>query len=160
MIILALLCTVCCIVLVVLVLNGNNKSGNEGTPSGSIPSLPVVESSAPPTELTTLPIGSETGGEASAPSGSETPSDGSSIPENTTVINQEVGAMGTFTFSENLGFRTWWDLFKKHYNMNLHEEDRRDTLIAKIKEYNALPADYTPTPGDTLRIPPSEYYNE
>ena len=163
MIILAVLCTVCCIVLVVLVLNGNKDAGNAETPSGTIQSLPVVESSAPPqTDLATLPIGDETGdGEGtSVPDGSENQTDDSSIPENTTVINQEVGAMGTFTFSENLGFRTWWDLFWTHYNMNLHEEDRRDTLIAKIKEYNALPADYTPTPGDTLRVPPSEYYNE
>ncbi len=62
--------------------------------------------------------------------------------------------IGYFVFSDNIGYRTWWDLFHCVYNIDL--ENANDPRILKLIEYNKLdPATYTgPNSGDKLLLPP------
>ena len=62
--------------------------------------------------------------------------------------------IGYFKFSEDIGYRTWWDLFHTVYGIDL--ENARDPRITTIITYNKLdPATYTgPNVGDKLLLPP------
>ena len=62
--------------------------------------------------------------------------------------------IGYFVFSENIGYRTWWDLFHTVYGIDI--ENARDPKITIIITYNKLdPATYTgPNVGDKLLLPP------
>ena len=58
-----------------------------------------------------------------------------------------------FKFSENIGFRTWWDVF--HYAYGIDLADSSDPKIAIIIEYNKFdPATYKPNAGDEILLPP------
>ncbi|MBP5262249.1 MAG: hypothetical protein J6Z43_09005 [Clostridiales bacterium] len=61
--------------------------------------------------------------------------------------------IGSFKFSEYVGYRTWWDLFHYVYNINL--QDLSDPKIQIIKDYNGFDASYTgPNAGDVVLLPP------
>ena len=62
--------------------------------------------------------------------------------------------IGYFDFSDNIGFRTWWDLFHTVYDIDI--ENCSDPRIATILTYNKLdPSTYTgPNSGDKLLLPP------
>ena len=94
-------------------------------PTESVPSLSETET----TTETTMPTTQATLPDASAP-------------------------IGYFVFSDNIGFRTWWDVF--HYVYDIDIENCSDPRIAKIIDYNKLdPATYTgPNNGDKLLLPP------
>ena len=58
-----------------------------------------------------------------------------------------------FVFSEDIGYRTWWDVF--HYVYGIDIENNKDPRIATIITYNKLdPTSYTPHSGDKLLMPP------
>ena len=61
--------------------------------------------------------------------------------------------IGRFQFSDNIGFRTWWDLFNNVYGIN-DIANTSDPRIQIIVQYNGLDASYTPSTGDQLLLPP------
>jgi hypothetical protein len=61
--------------------------------------------------------------------------------------------IGYFCFSDNIGYRTWWDVF--HYIYGIDIEKNNDPKIAIIITYNKLdPTTYQPNSGDQLLLPP------
>ncbi len=69
------------------------------------------------------------------------------------VIDNGTDAIAIFEFSDALGYRTWWDLFNKAYQITIDSDD--DSRIATIIDYNDLPADYVPKTGDQILLPPT-----
>ncbi len=61
--------------------------------------------------------------------------------------------IGMFQFSDNIGFRTWWDLFNNVYGIN-DLANTSDPRISIIVSYNGLDASYSPNSGDALLLPP------
>lgn len=59
--------------------------------------------------------------------------------------------IGQFAFSDSTGCRTWWDLMKYVYEIDI--EDTTDPRIKFIIAYNQRPEDYTPKYGDTIYLP-------
>ena len=96
-----------------------------------------------PTETTPVASSSETTSETTLPSTQAT------LPDPSAPI-------GYFIFSEDIGFRTWWDLF--HYVYEIDIQNMSDPQITKIIVYNKLdPAVYkVPNNGDHLLLPPKE----
>ena len=98
------------------------------------------------------------------PSGGETviinPSDESQPTDSTPASTESTASttadpsapIASFQFSDYVGFRTWWDLFNYVYNIKL--SDMNDPMIQKIKDYNRFPADYSPSSGDVVLLPP------
>lgn len=82
-----------------------------------------------------------------------------SATEDTTTTAAETTAVpadapiGVYTFSDNSGCRTWWDLFYHVYGTKIESES--DKRVAFIKEYNNLDASYTPKAGDSVKLPPA-----
>ena len=74
-----------------------------------------------------------------------------SEPIQTAVVNPSA-PIGRFHFSTHDGFRTWYDLFRQVYNVEIGSED--DSRVATIISYNGLPEDYTPSPEDAILLPP------
>ena len=71
----------------------------------------------------------------------------------TTQTQDPSAPIGRFTFSEHIGFRSWWDLFNTVYKIALENES--DPRIKTIITYNNLPDTYkNPNPGDSLLLPP------
>lgn len=76
-------------------------------------------------------------------------------PSTQATLPDASAPIGYFVFSDNIGYRTWWDVF--HYVYNIDIENTSDPRIAKIIQYNKLdPATYTgPNNGDKLLLPPA-----
>lgn len=68
--------------------------------------------------------------------------------------------IGTFAFSDATGYRTWWDLFKRVYNIEI--EGDSDPKIQTLLDYNVavsgvpVPEGYKPSPNEVLLLPPKE----
>ena len=82
-----------------------------------------------------------------------------SLTEETTTTSTQAtlpdasAPIGYFVFSDNIGYRTWWDVF--HYVYGIDLENNKDPRIATIITYNKLdPTSYTPNSGDKLLLPP------
>ena len=75
-------------------------------------------------------------------------------PSTQATLPDASAPIGYFCFSDDIGYRTWWDVF--HYVYNIDIENARDPRIAIIITYNKLdPATYTgPNSGDRLLLPP------
>ena len=79
--------------------------------------------------------------------------------ETTTAATVETTAdpsapIGYFHFQdEYIGYRTWWDLFHQVYGID-DIENESDPRIAVIINYNGLSADYRPSNGDMILLPP------
>ncbi|MBO4637005.1 MAG: hypothetical protein J5685_07655 [Clostridiales bacterium] len=84
----------------------------------------------------------------SAPSDKQ-PAETTPVPQAT--VNPSA-PIGRFHFSTHDGFRTWYDLFRQVYNVEIGSED--DSRVAMIISYNGLPEDYTPSPEDAVLLPP------
>lgn len=65
--------------------------------------------------------------------------------------------IGAFQFSDYTGYRTWWDLFTKVYNIEI--EGDTDSRIEIIRQYNGVDSSYMPASGDKLILPPIEVIN-
>ena len=90
-----------------------------------------------------------------APSLSETETTTeTTMPSTQATLPDASAPIGYFDFSDNIGFRTWWDLFYTVYDIDI--ENCSDPRIATILTYNKLdPATYTgPNSGDKLLLPP------
>ena len=76
------------------------------------------------------------------------------MPSTQATLPDASAPIGYFVFSDNIGYRTWWDLFHTVYGIDI--ENNRDPKIAIIITYNKLdPATYTgPNSGDRLLLPP------
>ena len=82
----------------------------------------------------------------------------SSTQEAPTTTEDPSAPIGCFVFSEDTGYRTWWDLFNNVYNIKI--ENNNDPRIAKIIEYNNLdPATYSPKNGEKIYLPPEDVLN-
>ena len=64
--------------------------------------------------------------------------------------------IGVFVFSDHTGYRTWWDLFTKVYNIEIENNDSR---IDIIREYNGAEPGYMPTSGTMILLPPIDIIN-
>ena len=142
MIVLAGLCLLFLIILIWAISNGSG-GGNpvQTTPPSQAPNIPVN---------TTIPTESEDVFGTTLPEETPPP-DGPQRPEPT----------AGFTFTEHLGYRTWWDFFKRIYNIDIRKSDsviKEEDYLKQIREYNNLPADYEGTPGDSVEAPPVEYF--
>jgi len=85
---------------------------------------------------------------------SESVEETTTIPPETTTADPSA-PIGTFAFSDYIGYRTWWDLFHQVYPELDAPENTSDARIAAIITYNGLdPATYTPSSGDVLYLPP------
>ena len=122
---------VCVVLIIVLIAFAVSECGNNKTKATTIA---TTETTAPQTE-TTLP--SETTGG----------------PVVTTPTNPGTEPIGIFEFSDDTGFRTWWDLFYTVYGIKIDKGN--DPRIATIITYNQKPTDYVPLPGDQILLPPS-----
>ena len=79
-------------------------------------------------------------------------------PAPTPEINP-TAPIGAFQFSDYTGYRTWWDLFKQVYGIEIEGGDA-DPRVAIIKEYNGITDEaYKPASGDKLILPPIEVIN-
>ncbi|MCR4702595.1 MAG: hypothetical protein K5665_02905 [Saccharofermentans sp.] len=78
------------------------------------------------------------------------------MPSTQATLPDPSAPKGYFKFSDNIGYRTWWDVF--HYVYEIDIKNLSDTRINTIIVYNKLdPATYTgPNPGDSLLLPPRE----
>jgi hypothetical protein len=132
---LAVICVVCAIILAVVLLTGNNKS-----------KTPSVSTSLPSATLSTGPSGS------GAATGTPTTAAGSVKITPTAAPNATVAPVAKFYFSDQTGFRTWWDLFYYAYQLKL--SSNTDPRIAIVIKYNGLASDYVPKPGDAVNVPP------
>ncbi|MBO4762452.1 MAG: hypothetical protein J5499_03400, partial [Lachnospiraceae bacterium] len=72
----------------------------------------------------------------------------------TTQTQDPSAPKGRFVFSEYIGYRSWWDLFNKAYNIQIENES--DPRIKIIITYNNLDPEVYKTPniGDSLLLPP------
>lgn len=70
-----------------------------------------------------------------------------------TTTTDPSAPIGMFQFSDNIGFRTWWDLFNNVYGIN-DLANTSDPRISVIVSYNGLDASYSPNSGDALLLPP------
>jgi len=71
----------------------------------------------------------------------------------TTETTDPSAPIGKFQFSDNIGYRTWWDLFNTVYGIS-DIANTSDPRISIIISYNGLDASYTPSSGDVLLLPP------
>ena len=76
------------------------------------------------------------------------------MPSTAATLPDASAPIGYFVFSDNIGYRTWWDVFHTVYGIDI--ENNKDPRIAIIITYNKLdPATYTgPNSGDKLLLPP------
>ena len=131
---------ICLIIMISLILKScNNKKTSESSSSQSSNGDAVIIN----------PTGGSTEN-----SGSTDNSDGTTDnTKDTGTSDADPSApIGSFQFSDYIGYRTWWDLFNYVYNIQL--SDLKDPRIKKIKEYNRFPDDYSPSSGDTVLLPP------
>ena len=126
---------VCVVLVIVLIAFAASQCGKDNT-SGTTKA--TTETTEIQTETTI----------ASDPSGSAVITDPSGTP------GAEI--LAVFEFSDDTGFRTWWDLFYTVYGIKLDKND--DPRIATIIAYNQKPADYVPQPGDRILLPPSSMF--
>jgi len=135
------LCVVCIIVLVVALTNSNNKK-SEATTASTTPQSIALETTA------------ATGTTASGAVTSDTAATSAVTSETASAVNPTtVAPIGQFFFSDQTGFRTWWDVFNYAYAINITSNS--DPRIAAVISYNGLAADYTPQPGDSIYLPPT-----
>jgi len=137
---------ICVIILVVALVTSNNKKNQTSTTTAPSVTLNTSVSSASGSDTSasgsdTAASGTSTGTSASTP----TSASGAVNPSSVTPI-------GEFYFSDQTGFRTWWDVFNTAYQIQIETND--DPRIATIISYNNLAADYVPQPGDTIKLPP------
>jgi hypothetical protein len=127
------------IILIAVAINNNNKqTATSQTTSATSDSVSTSsESTQGPTEQTT-PTTSGTSEVTTAPVSGE-PNYMTNPP------------MAQFHFTDATGFRTWWDLMYRGYNVNITTES--DPRIAFIIKYNGLPEDYAPKDGDVVYMP-------
>lgn len=140
------LSVICIIILVVALINGNNQKIPVLTTATTLPSVALSVTPTDSNAVTTAP------GTVTA-----TPVPGSSDPSATTAaIIPAVAPVAAFYFSDQTGYRTWWDLFWYSYQLKL--DSNTDPRISKIITYNGLAADYAPKPGDVILVPPTSLF--
>ncbi len=136
-----------CVVLVIIIIAALAWPKKGNTAATTVTTPPAITLSVTPTDTaagaTTVP----TSAGSVTPAGSET-----TVP--TSAVSPMVANPpdGQFFFSDQTGFRTWWDVFNRAYNIQL--DSNTDPRIAIIISYNELPSDYVPQPGDTVYLPP------
>jgi hypothetical protein len=129
MLILAGVCLICFIVLLSVWATSCNEKNNDANASKATPTPIVSPTISPtPTGVTTAPT--------------------NPLPS----VTPEKLPIGVFRFSDQTGYRTWWDLF--HYVYGIDIESDTDPRISQIITYNGREAGYLPAPGDGVLLPP------
>ena len=81
-----------------------------------------------------------------------------STPETTESTAPDPNApIGIYTFSDQIGCRTWWDLFHTVYGYDIDNE--QDSRVTTILTYNELDSSYTPKAGDSVKLPPASMFS-
>ncbi len=128
------------IILIAVAVNNSNKQANPSqtsvgaSSSVTAASESTTQNTAEQTTTTTPPSTGDT-----------------TVPESGAPNYLTDTPMAQFHFSDATGFRTWWDLMYRGYNVNITTE--ADPRIAFIIKYNNLPEDYTPKSGETIYMP-------
>ena len=131
---------ICVIILVAALINGNKKT-------------PAVTTVTTPPSVTLSATPADSNATATAPGTvTATPAAGSDPSATTAAVIPAVAPVAAFYFSDQTGFRTWWDLFFYSYQLKL--ESNTDPRISTILTYNGLAAEYVPKPGDIILVPP------
>ncbi len=143
-------CVICLIVLIASVITRNNGGTKATTaPSSSTAASAVVSDPS----AASVPSESVAASDVSVTPGV---SDQTTAPIETTAaityLTQTPG--GQFIFNDSVGFRTWWDVMYKSYQLEISSDS--DSRIAYIKAYNMLAADYVPKSGDVIYLPKIE----
>lgn len=128
---------ICVIILIVALVSGNNKSK---TPASTTTVASVTLSVTPSDSA------------AAVTPGAVTTVPGSTDAAATTAAAPAVAPVAVFYFSDQTGFRTWWDVFYYAYQIKL--DSNTDPRISTIITYNQKSADYVPQPGDKINLPP------
>ena len=76
--------------------------------------------------------------------------------ETTETTPDPTAPIGIYTFSNKTGCRTWWDLFKNVYNIEIESES--DAYVTTILTYNNLDASYKPKEGEPVKLPPATLF--
>ena len=76
--------------------------------------------------------------------------------ETTETTPDPTAPIGIYTFSNKTGCRTWWDLFKNVYNIEIESES--DAYVTTILTYNNLDASYKPKEGESVKLPPATMF--
>ena len=142
--ILVAVCVICVVILIVA-LNSNNDKKPAVTTATTAPSVTLSAGASETTlagGVTTVPTETLAGGVTAVPTDTLAP---------TTVPAASNTPVAIFYFTDQTGFRTWWDVFNQAYGLPL--ESNSDPRIAMIISYNQLPADYVPQPGETINLP-------
>lgn len=129
--VLAAVSLICVIIIIVLLVKSCGSSKTEET------------TVAPTSEIAVTDITSET---TPAPTTETTPQ--------VTSANDPIGV---YTFSDNCGCRTWWDLMYHVYGIKIDSDS--DSRVTTILTYNELDSSYTPKSGDTIKLPPASMLN-
>ncbi|MBQ4186126.1 MAG: hypothetical protein II657_07170 [Clostridiales bacterium] len=130
--VLAAVSLICLIIIIVLI--AKSCSSSKKTEVTDIPSDTSVTDISGSTESTT-----ETTPEATEPT----------EPDPNAPI-------GIYTFSDQIGARTWWDLFKNVYGIEIDNE--KDSRVTTILTYNELDSSYTPKAGESVKLPPATMF--
>ena len=129
---------ICVIILIVALVTGNNKTK---TPASTTTNASVTLSVTPSDSAAATTPGAVT----TVPGSTDTASP-------TTAAAAAAAPVAVFYFSDQTGFRTWWDVFYYAYQIKL--DSNTDPRISTIITYNQKPADYVPKPGDMINLPP------
>lgn len=127
---------ICVIILVAALIKGNQKT----------PAITTV-TTPPSVTLSATPADSN----ATTAPGTIIPTPAVDPSATTAAVVPAVLPVAAFYFSDQTGFRTWWDLFFYSYQLKL--ESNTDPRISTIITYNGLAADYVPKPGDIILVP-------
>ena len=143
-------CVICLIVLIASIITRNNGGTKTTTaPSSSTAASAVVSDPS----AASVPSESVAASDVSVTPGV---SDQTTAPAETTAaityLTQTPG--GQFIFNDSVGFRTWWDVMYKSYQLEISSDS--DSRIAYIKAYKMLAADYVPKSGDVIYLPKIE----
>lgn len=69
----------------------------------------------------------------------------------TTSAPSQYDPIGVFVFSDNIGYRTMWDVVNKVYGIG--DDTDVDSMISNILAYNGYDSTYSPMSGDTINLP-------
>ena len=143
--VLAAVSVICLIIIIVLIAKScsDGKSKKE-TDASSDPSITALTDE---TGEVTGDVSGDVSGETSA----------ETTPETTPEATSATDPIGVYTFSDNSGCRTWWDLFYHVYGIKIESES--DSRVTTILTYNGLDASYTPKAGDEIKLPPVSMIN-
>ena len=171
-IIMLALISACVIVFVVLIINVLNRSKEPATDTETTP----VAANSQMTNQTNLPDGTQAQDaqvqagtdQGTDPAGTQTTSSNADqTPDGMNpAVETGVGGLqveGIYTFSENLGYMTWWDLFHYVYEIDLSTSEQENGYVRKLCEFSGIQVNNGINPktfvGMEVKLPPKAIFD-